>query len=105
MRGVRAKQVAIFLENERRVELRGPRNDELRRRSRGVQRRTGADRGKRLTSTAVCTEHIVCGDAPAAKTAIDSRDLDRFAAEQWRRDAEANLSLHQAVEMICEIVT
>src|SRR6185369_6160455 len=99
-----SQQVAIFLENERRVKLGGSGHYELRRRSHSVEQRARTHCRERLTRAAVRAENIVCRNATAAETAIDRLHLDRLAAQHRRGHTVTHASRHQLLEMYCELV-
>ena len=79
------QQVAIFLENERRVEFSGSGDNEFRRRSDGVQHRTRTDAGKRLSRATVSTEYVVGSYAATTETTVDRLHLHRLVAQYRRR--------------------
>src|SRR6185369_3191474 len=99
------EQIAIFLQDERRIELCGSSNHELRSRSHGVQQRTRSHRRERLSRAAVRTKHIVSGNTSTAKAAIDCLYLNRLLAQRRRRHFVADPALHQLFEMISEHVS
>src|SRR5215813_4832918 len=105
MRVCASKQIALFLEDERRVEFGGSGDDQLCRGSRSVQHRALADRDQRLSRTAVRAKNVVGCDATATKTAVDSGDLNSFAAEHRRGHAVTDLAVHQLLEMHRERVS
>src|SRR6185503_18360907 len=104
MRVGASKQVAVFLQDERRVEFGGSSNDQLCSRSCSVQRGARSHGCERLSRTAMRAENIIGCDTATAKTAIDSCDLNSLAAEHWGRHSETDESFHQPVEMIGELV-
>src|SRR6185369_3360061 len=101
-----SEQVAVFLENERRVELGGSGNDELRRRSHSMQqRRARADTSQRLSRTAVCTKHVVGCNATTAKAAVDRLHLHRLDACYRRGHSITDSSRQQLLEMNRELIS
>src|ERR1043165_156284 len=98
------QQVAIFLENERGVEFSGSGHDEFRCRSDGVQHRTRADPGQRLSRAAVSAEYVVGSNATTAETTVDRLHLDRLVAEGRRRHSVTDSSGQQLLEMIRKLV-
>ena len=74
------KQVAVFLENERRVEFSGSGNDEFCGRSDSVQHRARSDASERLSRATVSTKDIVGSNTTTAETTVDRLHLDRLTA-------------------------
>src|SRR5919205_2782429 len=101
-----SEQVAFFLENERRVELGGSGNDELRRWSYSVQqRRARSNTSERLSRAAVRAKHIVCSNATTAKAAVDCLHLHRLDTRDRRGHSITDSSRQQLFEMIRELVS
>src|ERR1044072_1471754 len=106
MRNGASEQVAVFLKNERRVELGGSGNDELRSRPYSVQqRRARSDTGERWSPAAVCTKHIIRSDATTAEAAVDCLHLHRLDACYRRGHSITDASGQQLLEMNRELVS
>ena len=80
-----AEKIAVLLQNERRIKLGGPGYDEFRRRSDRMQQRAWTNTREWLPRSAVRAEHVVSSDATTAKSAEDSLNLNRLAAQHRRR--------------------
>src|SRR4026208_2624791 len=93
-----SQQVAIFLENERRVELSSSRHHEFCSRSYSMQQRARTYCRQRLARAPVRAENILSRNAATAETAIDCLYLDRLTAVHGRRHAVTHASGHQLLE-------
>src|SRR5689334_13017944 len=102
-----SEQVTVFLKNERRVELRGSGDHELRCWSLRMQQgRTRSHTGERLSCAAVSTEDIVGRNTSAAEAAVDRLHLHRLnACYRMCRHSIAHTSMYQLLEMIRELVS
>src|SRR5215213_1362954 len=101
-----SEQVAVFLKNERRIELGGSGHNELRSRSHSIQqRRARADTSERLSRAAVRTKHIVSSNATTAKAAVDCLHLHRLHARYRRGHSITDSSRQQLFEMNRELVS
>src|ERR1041384_4968677 len=98
------QQVAIFLENERGIELSRSGNDEFRCRSDGVQHRAGTDARDGWSPAAVSAEYVVGSNATTAETTVDRLHLDRLVAQCRRRHSVTHSPGQQLLEMIREFV-
>src|SRR5205085_1675688 len=91
-----AQKITVFLKNERRIELCGSGNDQLRSRSDGMrQQRTRSNCRKWLTRAAMCAVNIVSSNTSTTKTAIDRLHLDRLTAQCLRRHSIAHSARDQ----------
>src|SRR6185369_12196074 len=100
------EQVAFFVENERRIELRGSSNDQLRSRPRRVRKqRTGADASERLPRTAVCAKYVVSGNTATAESTVDRLHLHRLAADGGSGHSITDPSRYQVLEVMRELVS
>src|SRR5829696_352202 len=99
------EQIAVFLQDERRVQLRGSSDHQFRSRSHSVQQRTRPHCRQRLSRATVSTKHIVSSNASTAKTAIDCLYLDRLIAKRRRGHSVADPSRDQLLEMVRELVS
>src|ERR1700752_2509232 len=93
------QQVAIFLKDERSIELSGAGDNQFCCRSDGVQHCTRADTGERLSRTAVSTKDVVGCNATTAKTTVDRLHLDRLVAQCRGGQSVTNFSVNQVVEV------
>src|SRR5215213_9723950 len=100
-----SEQVAVFLENERRVELRGSSDDELRSWSHRMQQRARSETCERLSRATVRTEDIIGSNAATAETAVDRLHLHCLTTEHRRRHSVAHSSRHQLLEMNRELIS